>query len=87
MGRDANSDTLRGPTGSTHARNIRLNLCKLYDGPIRLLADHARIKPLARMRPVLGLCVSVCLSVHLGLVLSYCNGDYGIHCGDWYIFP
>ena len=33
------------PTGSVHARNIHiqyfhLNLCKLYDGPIRLLADH-----------------------------------------------
>ena len=30
-------------TGSAHARNIvyfRINLCKLCDGPIRLLADH-----------------------------------------------
>ena len=32
------------PMGSMHARIIsvyfRLNLCKLYDGPIRLLTDH-----------------------------------------------
>ena len=31
-------------TGSTHARNIRLNLCKLYDGPIRLLADDFTVR-------------------------------------------
>ena len=40
--------------GSAHARNIRLNLCKLYDGPIRLLADHDFTVKLNRLHEAVG---------------------------------
>ena len=69
--------------GSAHARNIRLNLCKLYDRPIRLLADHdftvqcIQVELIARGRTFNSYCI--CSTVHE----SYCTCVYP----DKLVFP